>query len=162
MGLDMYLNKRTYLGAQYDFNQIDGMVDIQRKNRPVNINFKRITYIEEEMGYWRKANAIHKWFVDNVQNGKDDCNDYYVDVEELKKLRDMIQTILKAKGKKRENLALKLLPPYEGFFFGNTDIDKYYFEDLEYTVNLINKVESENEEANENNISVKWIYQSSW
>lgn len=162
MGLDMYLKKRTYIGAQYDFNQIDGMVDIQRKNRPVNINFKRITYIEEEMGYWRKANAIHKWFVDNVQNGKDDCNDYYVEVEKLKKLRDTIQTILKAKGKKRENLALKLLPPCDGFFFGNTDIDKYYFADLEDTVNIINKVESETEEANENDIPVEWVYQSSW
>ena len=27
----------------------------------------------EEVGYWRKANAIHGWFVRNVQNGKDDC-----------------------------------------------------------------------------------------
>lgn len=29
--------------------------------------------IWKEIGYWRKANHIHKWFVDCVQDGEDDC-----------------------------------------------------------------------------------------
>ena len=27
-----------------------------------------------QIGYWRKANHIHKWFVDTCANGVDDCN----------------------------------------------------------------------------------------
>ena len=37
----------------------------------------------EEVGYWRKANQIHKWFVDNVQDGVDDCGEYKVTKEQL-------------------------------------------------------------------------------
>ena len=29
--------------------------------------------IIEQVGYWRKANQIHNWFVENVQDGEDDC-----------------------------------------------------------------------------------------
>lgn len=32
--------------------------------------------IIQNVGYWRKANQIHRWFVDNVQDGDDDC-DYH-------------------------------------------------------------------------------------
>lgn len=35
---------------------------------------KHVVYrsIWQEIGYWRKANHIHKWFVDKVQGGDDD------------------------------------------------------------------------------------------
>ena len=29
--------------------------------------------IMQDVGYWRKANQIHNWFVNNVQNEIDDC-----------------------------------------------------------------------------------------
>jgi hypothetical protein len=40
----------------------------------------------EEVMYWRKANQIHKWFVDNVQDGVDDCKEYWVSEEKLQEL----------------------------------------------------------------------------
>ena len=43
---------------------------------------------EHEVMYWRKANAIHKWFVDNVQGGEDDCREYPVSNDQLIELRD--------------------------------------------------------------------------
>ena len=36
-----------------------------RKWHVVPIKFDRVCYIEESVGYWRKANAIHNWFVAN-------------------------------------------------------------------------------------------------
>ncbi len=36
-----------------------------------------------EVGYWRKANQIHNWFVKNVQGGVDDCGYYGVTKEKL-------------------------------------------------------------------------------
>lgn len=41
--------------------------------------------IMTEIAYWRKANHIHKWFVDNVQYGVDDCGTYEVTEADLKK-----------------------------------------------------------------------------
>lgn len=48
----------------------------------------------KEIGYWRKANAIHRWFVENVQNGEDDCRDYFVTKEQLTELLNLVNQVL--------------------------------------------------------------------
>ena len=57
MGLDMYL-----YGVVSKYNLHD-----------YNIGNIR-TFVE--IGYWRKSNQIHKWFVDNIQEGVDNCATY--------------------------------------------------------------------------------------
>jgi hypothetical protein len=115
------------------------------------------------MMYWRKANHIHKWFVDNVQGGKDDCGNYYVSEEKLEELLHTCERILEdsklvkgkvctgerlinnswkkmyEEGKVIENseTAKKLLPVTEGFFFGGTDYDEWYYKDIEDTVKVL-------------------------
>ena len=42
-----------------------------------------------KVAYWRKANAIHGWFVDNIQDGVDDQNEYYVSKEKLEELKKL-------------------------------------------------------------------------
>ena len=89
----MYLNKKIYIGAEYDFNAIEGKIEITRHGKPIPINFNKVTYITEEAVYWRKANQIHKWFVDNIQNGVDDCGEYYVSKENLEALLKTINNL---------------------------------------------------------------------
>ena len=89
--------------------------------------------VEVTCAYWRKANQIHKWFVDNVQNGEDDCGDYYVSHEKLKELRETCRQAYFAKDP-------SLLPPQSGFFFGGTDIDQWYWRDIENTMKQIDRV----------------------
>jgi hypothetical protein len=166
MGLDMYLYKRTYIGANYQHHNITGKIELYNNNKPIVIDFNRVAYIEESVGYWRKANAIHKWFVENVQAGKDDCKDYYVDRENLlalknvclKILQNLIKnSIINSNGNieyKNVKLANKLLPPQQGFFFGGKDIDEYYVNDLSNTVELIDKILQEE--------TGDFYYSSSW
>lgn len=84
--------------------------------------------IKFEFMYWRKANAIHRWFVEKCQDGDDDCKYYEVSDEQLQKLLNIINEILKDKKK-----APDLLPTGDGFFFGGKEYDEGYFEDLKYT-----------------------------
>ena len=81
--------------------------------------------LETEAMYWRKANAIHKWFVDNVQGGKDECQEHLVTMEQLTKLREACAAVLADKSK-----ASTLLPPTSGFFFGSTEINDRYMQDV--------------------------------
>lgn len=126
------------------------------------------TRIMEQVGYWRKANSIHNWFVENVQDGIDDC-EYHDEVtkEALEELLDLCNIVLRscelvdgeinngyeytkengrvpimAQGKivKDSSLAEELLPSACGFFFGSTDYDEYYVEDIQHTVEIITKV----------------------
>lgn len=92
--------------------------------------------IIEEVGYWRKANHIHNWFVKNIQNGIDDCC-YHNEVtkEDLEELRDICHEIICNK-----DLAELRLPTRSGFFFGGTDYDEYYFDDIRTTMDIITTV----------------------
>lgn len=48
-----------------------------------------------EVAYWRKANMIHRWFVNNVCDGEDDCREYYVNLEDIKNLLGICKNILR-------------------------------------------------------------------
>ena len=153
MGLDMYLNASKYLS---DYNEADketkeAMVKLfpELKDYLKNggFTFKEVT---AEVGYWRKANAIHNWFVENIQEGNDDCKAYFVGREELGKLHELCQQVLADR-----SLAAELLPPTDGFFFGSTDLDEGYFDDLRSTIKIVDRVLALPEGW--------WIeYQSSW
>ena len=102
--------------------------------------------IHEQVGYWRKANQIHNWFVENIQGGVDDCS-YHREVteEDLRELLDICQRVLKScdlEGMcvKDTNIAEELLPSTSGFFFGSTDYDSWYVEDIKNTIDIITKV----------------------
>lgn len=123
--------------------------------------------IMEQVGYWRKANAIHSWFVDNIQNGVDDCN-YHREVteEDLEKLLDVCKQVYEScvmmlgsvkngqtctengwvdnielgKVVIDTSVAEELLPTTSGFFFGNTDYNEWYVEDIANTIEIVQRV----------------------
>lgn len=47
-----------------------------------------------EVGYWRKANQIHNWFVNNVQDGVDDCDYYEVSENKLIELLEKCKEVI--------------------------------------------------------------------
>lgn len=153
MGLDMYLTKKTYIGANYEFNEIGGTLELTREGSPIPIKLNRVVSIDERIGYWRKANQIHNWFVENVQGGEDDCKQYYVELDQLKQLVEVCKSVVDD-----ISLAEELLPTRKGFFFGAYEYDEYYIQDLEDTIEMLTPVIEELEQSQHADI----YYQSSW
>lgn len=154
MGLDMYLSGKRYMSKYFDaedtakietINEVFGIEGIEDGD----YGAQEVTF---RLGYWRKANQIHQWFVDNVQSGVDECQESYVDREQLAKLRDVCKEVLADKSK-----ANTLLPTASGFFFGSTDYNEWYMQDLEYTVERIDKILNDPALA-----KCDFYYQSSW
>lgn len=110
--------------------------------------------------YWRKANQVHAWFVANVQDGKDDCGTYDVERSQLEELANLCEEVLAEselvpgtitngyestesgpmkpcleEGKliADPSAAKAKLPTASGFFFGSTDYDGWYYDDLKRT-----------------------------
>lgn len=108
--------------------------------------------VKFQVAYWRKANAIHKYFVDKCADGKDECQDIYVPHEDLVKLKELCEKVLDDK-----SLARELLPSQSGFFFGSTEYDEYYYQDLEDTIKQISRVITK---AEDNNWGI--YYHASW
>ena len=149
MGLDMYLNKRTYV-QYWEHNGDDNYeVKVTKGGEPTKIDPKKVKYIIEEAGYWRKQNQIHRWFVENVQEGIDNCGEYYVSKEDLKTLLDLCPKV-----KADHSLADSLLPSASGFFFGGTEYDEWYFDGIDNTIQIL-------EEALEDERG-DYYYSSSW
>ncbi|MBM5783002.1 MAG: hypothetical protein FJ368_06265 [Pelagibacterales bacterium] len=152
MGLDMYLYKRTdvknwnFLPNNYYEVTVKRGGDVYK-----DIKAERINEVVEEVLYWRKANQIHAWFVTNVQDDVDDCRESFIDYEKLKELLKICKKV-----QADHSLAEELLPSKSGFFFGSTEYDEYYFEDISYTIDELEKILSENNE------NANFYYCSSW
>lgn len=101
--------------------------------------------IFEEVGYWRKANHIHNWFVTHIQNNVDDCGRYAVTKDELEELLTLCEVVKKSAVLahnfiRNEDVIAELLPTKSGFFFGSTDYDKYYMDQVDHTIEVIEHV----------------------
>lgn len=156
MGLDQYLYKKTYVKRWAHMNEEElYTVDVLKGgNRVEHINPEKVAYVVEEVAYWRKANQIHKWFVDNIQEGVDNCGEYWVSVDALKELVDKCK---KALENRNVDTAEAELPTQGGFLFGDTSYSDYYYDDLERTVEMLQPLID-----NEGRGDVDFYYHSSW
>lgn len=158
MGLDMslYLRYRPY---EYKENIKE---DYPEDLKLIVKDDGNVGYIATEtyyeIAYWRKANAIHKYFVDKCADGIDQCQKTYVSLGDLEELVNICEQILN-----NNTLAPDLLPTHDGFFFGSTDYDDYYFEKIKYTYDVCSKIITFMEEQDRyGNYDWDIVYQSSW
>lgn len=148
----MHLSKKYYIGAHYEHNNITGQFEILKNGKRLNIDLNEVNSIDCEVAYWRKSNAIHAWFVKNVQEGEDNCKQYYVCREQLKELLGICESIAA-----NHELSEALLPVKSGFFFGPTEYDDWYFSGIDNTIDQISKLDLEGEDC-----SFDYYYESSW
>lgn len=132
MGLDMYLRAKRYVGS---WREEDKKIADQIKAIEGLGAFGESFHITCEALYWRKANHIHQWFVNHVQDGTDDCGTYWVSREKLRELITTCKAVLAD-----HSLAPTLLPTQAGFFFGGTDYDDWYYDDLRSTAQDLERV----------------------
>jgi hypothetical protein len=156
MGPDMYLSARLYTSA-YMGKEHNGRLRslaTELGMPPDNAGAGNFNHAEiiTCAGYWRKANHIHAWLVQNVQEGVDECQDHDVDRYQLRRLREACVTVLESK---EEAVAREVLPTTSGFFFGGTDYDEDYYKDCEHTIRVIDACLACND-------AIGFTYRSSW
>lgn len=130
-----------------------------------DIKPERISEIAEEVAYWRKFNALHNWFVQNCADGEDDCREMYVDNEKVKELVDTLKKVKASLDKSKKKtvqvevgwsngekmyedievfadteVAEELFPTQSGFFFGGTEYDTYYYNEVVDCIKLFEEV----------------------
>ena len=181
MGLDMYMSKKTYV-KQWSHNKPEDQfnVDIKKGGEPFSpIKKERVSYVVEEVAYWRKFNALHNWFVNECGDGEDNCQEIYIG----EKLPELLETLYEVKevyeNSPKKKVQVKsgwsngeetfyevevpedtdtlddLFPTASGFFFGGTEYDEYYIEQVNETIELIEGLLKEDENGD-------YYYQASW
>ena len=146
MGLDQYLEirKSEYRSKSYKDKGCKMKLEYPKDITEFipNLTDLRISrQTNYEVGYWRKANQIHNWFMENCarrdeyDNPIDDCRPIEITVDKLEKLLDDCKKVLAD-----HSLAKELLPTADGFFFGSTAYDDYYLGQIEQTIEIIEPV----------------------
>lgn len=149
MGLDMYLTAKKYYSPYQNDDEFKEIRKISQVGSMMT-SLNPYIYLEVNVAYWRKVNALHKWFVDTCQDGQDDCRTSYVSREQLQNLKKTCEEVLADNSKAEE-----LLPTEEGCFFGSYEYGEYYFADLKQTIETLDQVLT---------LPTEWdfSYQSSW
>ena len=145
MGLDMYLEGRRYF-SKHDYNMGDysqpptiaeGYAEVLEAADLVGMDDPdghAGLEVRFPVGYWRKVNAVHGWFVRELANGVDECQPIWVSREQLGKLKVLCQLVLSVPVRAEE-----FLPPRAGFFFGGYELDEWYFDGLIRTIDIIDR-----------------------
>jgi hypothetical protein len=168
MGLDMYLYVEKYVSAK-DYDRSEGG-DLNVTDNQTFTNLATIldaTHLLDPdswtgmtvripVGYWRKANSIHNYIVENFADGEDNCQDIGLSRDNLTTLRDYCAlAVSEYESNNSTKVAEELLPTRAGFFFGGLEYDEWYFQDLQNTIAMIDRVLSNSEND--------WfIYRASW
>lgn len=166
----MYAVRKFYV-RNYDSMPMQDRysVKVAQGGKPLSgLKPERVFNVDEEVMTWRKANHIHAWFVQNVQDDQDDCKTYYVDDDKLLELLSVCKKVIEASelvdgsittgtvyniehqttevqrapGKviKDATVAKELLPTRRGFFFGNQEYDEGYLADVVATRDWIERM----------------------
>jgi hypothetical protein len=194
MSLDMCLQARFYFpvtiqrGASPELTKtfyhpvIDSALDTMGLTEPIRAELDisdpdfNGSYLGIRCGYWRKANAIHAWFIRNQR--QDDRQPVDACIDDLKALRVVCSRILEADNDSEQiELALHLLPPRAGHFFGPTNLLdpdnwSWYLETLRRTIRIVDKAIALDHWVNRRNDSleitsgdrydVDFEYRASW
>jgi len=193
LNAEKYISQRDYTNDTNDEAIYNAIMDASNMGSLPTPNFGGVT-VSKCVGYWRKANAIHGWFVRELADGVDECQRISVGRGDLIRLRDdcvnalakrneavestttnvinltdsgdsdsVIDSITKSiyeenvKSSKTIARTADPLEPTEGFFFGGTDKDDWYYSQLEYTVEMINAML-----ANDSDMEYEYYYRASW
>jgi len=193
MGLDMYLEVEVYVSRPVEWMKEESIAEATPKWEKILSLLPGVpsdhsygATIQYTVAYWRKANAIHKWFVDNVQDSVDNCERSYVDVDQLKDLLALCNRVVDSAaledgrvkngshagpdtggewvddyedGKVITNAEAisELLPTKGGFFFGDTSYNEYYLEHVKDTIKQLTSILEEYKDK-----SVDFYYRASW
>lgn len=133
MGLDMFLYQRK---NKITYNELADTIKYEG---------------DEEIGYWRKFNALHALILDLTGSNRDiNCEEINLStdvlaqiLDTLKQVNDLISPYVDNKRTENYKLDLpeevfdqvmELLPPQPGFFWGPTIIDAWYADDVVHSI----------------------------
>jgi len=160
MGLDMYLYGSRFISSYDPLPEEAVLVEAIREGMDLPDCESPLSTFETKIIQWRKANAIHKWFVDNCQDGKDECQRTSLMLSDLHALRDTLAQLLDHD----ESKAALLLPPTTGFFFGSEALDEWYWDEVDRTHEILDVWIKYIEKDRTRERSWGWdlFYDSSW
>jgi len=129
------------------------------KKMGLDMYFHKNSVKTNEIMYWRKANAIHRYFCKDW-DGEDNCVPIPVSIESILKLKNICDNILTMRTEENfdglEDYCKTELPSTVGFFFGSYEYDDWYFNDVQRTYDFLNELTNDEDWKNHEYFYYAW------
>lgn len=155
MGMDIYLLKKTYIGACFSGHRsiIDGDINIRKNGVIIPIELNHVLEITECIGHWRKFYSLHQWMVDNTSIDGKKCHEYPISDDIMAKLKSDCEAIISCKKNWIEN-AKKIFPHLQ-FEYATSDQLRIFLSEIHYTYQVLAAQPAATAD-------VKYFYNMSW
>ncbi len=61
MGLDIYISKKTFIGAMFRSSDVNGTINSTKRGRQIPIKLQRVSYVIEDIYHGNKTHWLHGW-----------------------------------------------------------------------------------------------------
>ena len=61
MGLDVYLSKKTFIGAMFNATGVSGIISLTKRGKKIPIELRRVAYVIEDIYHGHKTYWLHNW-----------------------------------------------------------------------------------------------------
>ena len=94
MGLDIYLSKKTFIGAMFDSCGISGFISLKKRGKEIPIKLRRVAYVIEDIFHGRKTHWLHHWLDLELSETLGNAEDQEISKDLIDRLHDACIEVL--------------------------------------------------------------------
>ena len=99
MGLDIYLSKKTFIGAMFDSCGISGIISLKKRGKEIPIKLRRVAYVIEDIYHGRKTHWLHEWLSRELTDAMENSEEYELGEDVIDRLHKACIEILEHRNK---------------------------------------------------------------
>ena len=94
MGLDIYLSKKTFIGAMFRSSAVSGTINITKRGKQIPIKLQRVAYVIEDIYHGNKTHWLHNWLNHELPETLGNAKEREIDYELVSRLHRVCIEIL--------------------------------------------------------------------
>ena len=94
MGLDIYLTKKTFIGAMFSSSEVGGIISLTKKGVPIPIKTERLVYVVEDIFHGRKTYWLQEWLNHELPDGLPNTGEQEIGDDVLTRLHEACTQVL--------------------------------------------------------------------
>ena len=95
MGLDIYLSKKTFIGAMFKSREITGTISLFISGKKIPIEFQRVSYVIEDIYHGSKTHWLYHWLEIELPESLGNAEDQEISEDLMDRLHDACIEVLR-------------------------------------------------------------------
>ncbi len=94
MGLDIYISKKTFIGAMFRSSEVNGTINITKRGKQLPIKLQRVSYVIEDIYHGSKTHWLHSWLNRELPNALANSEEQEISEDTMDRLHRVCIEIL--------------------------------------------------------------------